>query len=66
MERQLIRIEFIRSKKDGQWMAIRTFDDGSSNGGRFWHEDIMKELNEVFKINGNKLGGPEMPTDLIK
>ncbi len=46
---KLVRVEFIRSPKDGQWMVFEKFDDGNERGGRGSYEDMQKIFEDMFR-----------------
>ncbi len=59
---KLVRVEFIRSRTDGEWMVFEKFEDGAEQGGRTNKEAILALVESMF----DDFGGPLMPTDLVK
>lgn len=46
---KLVRVEFIRSPKDGQWMVFEKFEDGNEQGGRRTREDMEAIFADMFR-----------------
>lgn len=46
---KLVRVEFIRSPKDGQWMVFEKFDNGNEQGGRRSQEDMEAIFADMFR-----------------
>lgn len=46
---KLVRVEFIRSPEDGQWMVFEKFDNGHQQGGRRSNEDMRRILEEMLE-----------------
>lgn len=59
---KLIRVEFIRSPSDGEWMVFEKFENGAQQGSRASKEDILAIVDSMY----DDFGTPLMPTDLVK